>query len=295
MNWKQYKFIGTLALFAYMLIACAGMQTRRPPRGADVQVPVIGVAFRPDIGETLEVTGSIECHARNQSANDKPMMPCGALKAGIRKGDVIEAINGEPVRNNSEIVAVIQRYRPGDMVQVTVKRNGRKINFDVQLGSMYMTSAQYEIRPMVAAMNDVLSEKKPVRLSVYMGQISNTMADNKLQLEEWKKGIEPQVLSDAEKTIIQTFGYCHNFSLVDRYTLQEIADEHKLTMSGMISRETRTKLGEILGLTHVVVIDYFRGPYGRKSIHDAETVRLIEIDTGRVLQSARINYYFIRR
>ncbi|MEM9985892.1 MAG: trypsin-like peptidase domain-containing protein, partial [Bacteroidota bacterium] len=57
----------------------------------------------------------------------------GAKKAGVRAGDVIVEIEGIPVRNDAKMLELVGRNRPGDMIKVTVYRNGQYKNLDVQL------------------------------------------------------------------------------------------------------------------------------------------------------------------
>jgi serine protease Do len=56
-----------------------------------------------------------------------------ARSAGIREGDVILTIAGEVVNSSSELQERISRFRPGDDVDVLVKRNGDKKHFKVTL------------------------------------------------------------------------------------------------------------------------------------------------------------------
>ena len=47
-----------------------------------------------------------------------------AAKAGIRPGDVIAGIGGEPAADVAELENLLTRYRPGDRVKVELLRNG---------------------------------------------------------------------------------------------------------------------------------------------------------------------------
>ena len=53
--------------------------------------------------------------------------------AGMEKGDIITAINNAPINNFAELQVQLNRYRPGDVVSVTVERNGKTQNFNVEL------------------------------------------------------------------------------------------------------------------------------------------------------------------
>ena len=56
-----------------------------------------------------------------------------ASAAGIRKGDVIVAIDGVKIDNASAVQEQIAKHRPNDKVKITVKRDGAVKLFDVTL------------------------------------------------------------------------------------------------------------------------------------------------------------------
>ncbi|MGM0498289.1 MAG: Do family serine endopeptidase [Bacteroidota bacterium] len=56
-----------------------------------------------------------------------------ANKAGIKPGDVILKVEGEKVKDVAALQSEINNYRPGDEISVTVKRDGKKKQFDVTL------------------------------------------------------------------------------------------------------------------------------------------------------------------
>jgi Do/DeqQ family serine protease len=58
----------------------------------------------------------------------------GAAKvAGIKKGDIINKLNGVTIKTAPELQEQISRYKPGDKIPVVVKRAGKEISFDVVL------------------------------------------------------------------------------------------------------------------------------------------------------------------
>lgn len=57
----------------------------------------------------------------------------GAEHSGIKKGDFILAINGQPVNNKPQMQEQIARYQPGDNISVTYARNGTSKTVTVQL------------------------------------------------------------------------------------------------------------------------------------------------------------------
>ena len=59
-----------------------------------------------------------------------------AERAGIKRGDVIRAINKQPVVDNNALRNTVASMGPGKNVEVTVQRNGRDQNFQVALAEL---------------------------------------------------------------------------------------------------------------------------------------------------------------
>jgi putative serine protease PepD len=58
-----------------------------------------------------------------------------AQKAGLKRGDVITAVNGEPISGSESLVATIRGHRPGDTVTLTVVSDGSRHQVKVTLDS----------------------------------------------------------------------------------------------------------------------------------------------------------------
>lgn len=61
----------------------------------------------------------------------------GAAQAGMKKGDVIIAVNGTTVENVPQLQGVIARYHPGDKISVTYLRDGKSQTKHVELKSNF--------------------------------------------------------------------------------------------------------------------------------------------------------------
>ncbi|HEV7137523.1 MAG TPA: DegQ family serine endoprotease [Steroidobacteraceae bacterium] len=59
-----------------------------------------------------------------------------AAKAGVKPGDVILALNGQPVQTSSQLPVRIASLMPGKTVSLTIWRDHATRNIDVKLGSM---------------------------------------------------------------------------------------------------------------------------------------------------------------
>ncbi len=56
-------------------------------------------------------------------------------KAGLKKDDIITAVDGHAVATNDGLVASIRAYQPGEKITLTVQRGGKSQQIEVTLGS----------------------------------------------------------------------------------------------------------------------------------------------------------------
>jgi S1-C subfamily serine protease len=58
--------------------------------------------------------------------------------AGLRElrigGDVLIAVDGKAVASQSDLNLLLNRFRPGNTVVVTIERDGKKMDVPVKLG-----------------------------------------------------------------------------------------------------------------------------------------------------------------
>jgi serine protease DegQ len=59
-----------------------------------------------------------------------------ADRAGVEQGDVIVSLQGEPIETVEDLFAALRDYKPGDSVTVTVVRDGKRRDLDVELGRL---------------------------------------------------------------------------------------------------------------------------------------------------------------
>ncbi len=90
--------------------------------GRKIRRPYLGVSSaEPLKGDGAEVAGVVEGGP--------------AAKAGLRKGDVIQKIEGGAIADPEAVGTAIEERKPGDEVTVTVQRGGKQTDVKVTLGT----------------------------------------------------------------------------------------------------------------------------------------------------------------
>lgn len=97
-----------------------------------------GVVQRAYMGVTIREVDSKLMQEKKLDAADGVYIESvadngGAKAAGLKEGDVITSINSLPVKSNAELLEEIGQHSPGDFVNVTVDRDGKSMEFRVEL------------------------------------------------------------------------------------------------------------------------------------------------------------------
>ena len=58
-----------------------------------------------------------------------------AHKAGIRRGDILTAINSQEVTNANKMLTIVAALKPGAVAQLTILRNGVKVKLEIEVGT----------------------------------------------------------------------------------------------------------------------------------------------------------------
>lgn len=96
-----------------------------------VQRAVLGISF-------LELTPQIAKEKGITAVNDGILVAevvdrGAAMEAGISEGDVITSINGAPTHNTAQLQGEINKYRPGDKIELTYIRDNKEHSAKVTL------------------------------------------------------------------------------------------------------------------------------------------------------------------
>ncbi|MEU0210264.1 S1C family serine protease [Streptomyces canus] len=97
-----------------------------------------GRATHPVIGVTLDMdyTGD-GARVGTKSSDGGPAVTEGGPgdRAGLEAGDVITEVDGRRIHSGDELIVKTRAHRPGDRLELTLKRDGRQRNVSLVLGS----------------------------------------------------------------------------------------------------------------------------------------------------------------
>ncbi|MDE2851865.1 MAG: trypsin-like peptidase domain-containing protein [Acidobacteriota bacterium] len=102
-------------------------RVNRPQLGVSL---VEGARVRPQVDGVLVLEV-----VRNSGADRAGLRPTRRTRQGIVLGDVITAIEGQPVQSVSDIRALLERQQPGDSVTVSLLRGDEETEAEVRLSA----------------------------------------------------------------------------------------------------------------------------------------------------------------
>ncbi len=154
-----------------------------------VQRAFIGVSIR-DLNGKLATEKGLKV---SEGAFVMGLASGGAAEdAGIRKGDIIVAVDGVEVKNVPELQEKIGSYRPGDYAKVTVLREDRLKTFEVELrnrnGNTDLVSKQADVMVQLGADLQPLNEQALRKLGIRSGLQVINLSNGKLKGAGIKEG-----------------------------------------------------------------------------------------------------------
>lgn len=137
----------------------------------EVQRAKLGVVISPMTGRRADEIGV----GVNQGAYVEDVEKNSAAdQAGIREGDIIVGIDGNRVRNPSELIENVARKRPGDQITVRYYRNGREREAVATLKNIFgeiatVTPESRGVNEKLGARFEVLDESELTALNIEHG------------------------------------------------------------------------------------------------------------------------------
>ncbi len=105
----------------------------------------IGVQIQP---VTEEIATSLALRKAEGALVDEPQPDGPAAKAGIKSGDVIQAVDGEPVKGSRELAKKIAGMTPGQSATLDIVQDGTEKKVTLQVAKMPdQTAAENKLKP----------------------------------------------------------------------------------------------------------------------------------------------------
>jgi Do/DeqQ family serine protease len=202
-----------------------------------VQRAVLGVTIidlsalkelEPETHEKLKVHEGV--YVKDFSTNSS------AQKAGIKEGDVITAINGAKVKSSSELRATLNRYRPGNTVEVHINRKGDQKTFKVELKNDQGTTALIKNRSVAEILGaewKELSDATKRTAGVGHGVQVVNVTNGKFK----QHGIKEGFIILAAGAASQQIDSPETFSRIAETALKQSPDERVLYIKGLYPNE----------------------------------------------------------
>ncbi|MBD0355513.1 MAG: trypsin-like peptidase domain-containing protein [Rubrobacteraceae bacterium] len=98
-----------------------------------------GKAAQPYLGIYLsdltpEVARQFDTQTENGVLVEQVESGGPADSAGLKRGDIITALDSAEVRRSGDLLSTLRRYQPGDSVEVTILRGGKQLGVELRLG-----------------------------------------------------------------------------------------------------------------------------------------------------------------
>lgn len=94
---------------------------------------VYSAEITPDVAEEYNLPVTAGSYVYSESKYSAVVAGSPAEKAGIKSKDIITAVNGVKIGAKGSLSTLLGEYKPGDVVQLTVIRDGKEIAINVTL------------------------------------------------------------------------------------------------------------------------------------------------------------------
>jgi S1-C subfamily serine protease len=114
-------------------------ELRRSGRVERAHLGVATVELEPDLARALGLSRSeglvVSRVTGGSPADDAGLQAARSIERGVpRGGDVLLAIEGTPLARTEDLTAALERLDPGEEVELTVLRDGRRVTLEAELG-----------------------------------------------------------------------------------------------------------------------------------------------------------------
>lgn len=162
----------------------------------EVQRAILGVSISDVTADIAEEEGLDKIEGVYVN---KTQSPGAASEAGIRTGDVVLEINGVKVNSTAELSEQVGRYRPGEEINILVKRNNKKKQFSVVLRNMHGNKEIFTTDDLLSALGakfQPVDESQKRKLGIEHGVQIVDVEDGKFKDAGIKEGFVIMYIDD---------------------------------------------------------------------------------------------------
>ena len=123
--------------FAIPISSVKGMlkQLTESGKASRSYIGVYGTDITADLAKEYNLPVSYGAYLYNTAKYSSVIKGSPAEKAGLKDKDIITAVNGAKIGIAGSLSSLIGEFKPGDIVQLTVIRDGKEIGVNVTLGA----------------------------------------------------------------------------------------------------------------------------------------------------------------
>jgi len=212
-----------------------------------------------------------------------------AEKARLKAGDTITGYGGQDMSRPESRQRLLWDIRDGagKKFELTVKRGTKVLTLKPTPDSKDL----YPADALKAALSDEIVTGRGVAVAVIVEQINHTNPEffpNAAALEAWKTGMKNTLGNNFENLLLnKLFLRCGNYSVADRSKTDQVLKELGFQMTGAVSAETSKEVGKMTGASHLLFLNFTRFQQPSGAYEDDTNARLVNVENGTVLASAR--------
>src|SRR2546427_694476 len=148
----------------------------------------------------------------------RPGLP--AEEAGVKRGDVIVAVDGKPVESTNEVVKLVSAKEPGSSVRLTVQRNGKEVTLTAKLADRSEHIGKEAAAPERSGRSEEPNER---RLGISVDDITPDVLD-KLDLPDDTKGVLVTRVSRVAEAVEKGIGEGDGILEVNRTPVKSVSE-----------------------------------------------------------------------
>lgn len=123
--------------FAIPISSVKGMLSQLTESGEATRayLGIYGIQITPDAAKEYNLPVTAGTYLYNSSSYSAVIKDSPADKAGLKNKDIVTAVNGVKIGSAGSLSSLLGEYKPGDIVQLTIIREGHEIAINVTLGA----------------------------------------------------------------------------------------------------------------------------------------------------------------